>query len=57
MAPSHHSLAHPRFAVGGDGRQMWRVVGNVILQLRGWARGLAPHRKNQLVTKCYIGPR
>jgi hypothetical protein len=30
VGPSHHCMARPRVAVGGDGVQVWRVAVNIL---------------------------
>jgi len=67
--PCHQGMALPRVADGGDGMQIWRVSLNELdKQLRttdkGWSSNFGveggaktPLRKNQLIMKCYTGPR
>jgi len=62
-------MADPRVANGGDGQQIYRVAANMSNKQSltidkgcppAWGLGegsTPPHRKKQLVTKCYTGPR
>jgi hypothetical protein len=67
--PSHHAMARPGVANGGDGLQIRMVAANIRnKQSRqptrsgppawGFREGLTtPHPKNRLVTKFHTGPR
>jgi hypothetical protein len=69
VGPCHHGIAPPRVAIGRYGRQIWRVVTNILnKQSRTADKGLYSisglARSQQLlnvrkqdVTKCYTGPR
>jgi hypothetical protein len=51
LSQMHHGVAYPRFAVGGNGLQIWRVIVNIMYEQswtadKGWSYSLGVGRRS-----------